>query len=112
VYRDFFNARQYAIGVDWQPGAKGIGVIKIQARFDEQKKAELFCIALRKVLDEYARTFAGELAPAKEKAAANSNPNLEFLRDVRISTRETGGSWQVDVQLAAPVDFPSLWKHL
>jgi len=113
LYRAVRSARRYALGIDCQPQQKGIGVIKIQLGFDDEANCGQFLSALRSIIAKYAAEFDAALAKLtddNEKAFAKTM--LSALQNAKTETRNIDGAWQVDLQLAAPMDFLEMLKQL
>ena len=109
-FKEFYSARQYAIGVDWQPQDNGAGVVKVQLRFDGEMKAERFRLAFLNVVGEMAGQTAGDLTD--QNSVATEKLIVETLQNAKIETHAIDGGWQVNLQFAAAMDLLKFWQRL
>jgi len=105
------HTRIYAVGVDWQARADGVGVLKMQLHCDNEGKAGLVRDAIQGLLKLHTNEVS-RVADSTDQKAQLAKPYLASLRQVRIETRQVDDGWQVDVQFASPVDIQWLWDHL
>lgn len=104
------HVRSYAVGVDWQPQAGGVCVVKLQLGCDSEEDARLVQATVRSILDRQLKELAE--ADVDDAEAQLAKTYVQWLQKARLETRQASGNWHVAVQIACPLDAAALWKGL